>query len=60
MRLGRSLDIFLLAKQGELVSENTITYYKHWCKDFSRYVASLDVLEWEEVTAEHLQAYFYG
>jgi len=60
MMLGRSMDIFLLAKRGELVSENTIKYYAYWCKDFSRYVAELGVLDWQEVTAEHLQSYLYN
>ena len=60
MMLGRSLEIFLLAKRGELVSENTIKYYAYWCKDFSRYVAELGALDWKEVTAEHLQSYLYN
>ena len=57
MRLGRGLEIFISAKRGELASENTITYYNHWIKDFLRYVVEQGVLDWESISGEHIQSY---
>lgn len=57
MRLGRGLEIFLEAKRGELASENTITYYSHWVKDFLRYVVDNGVIEWEGIKEEHIHGY---
>lgn len=58
MKLGRSLDLFLTAKRGELVSEKTISYYEHWTKDFFRYaVTEKGAYDWDSIKPEHIQAY---
>ena len=58
MKLGRSLELFLTAKRGELVSEKTVAYYEYWTKDFFRYAVTVQgAYDWDSIRAEHIQSY---